>query len=179
MKRLPRSFYARDTQLVAKDLLGKLLVRSHRGKKLVARITETEAYVGEDDLASHARFGKTKRNAVIYGQAGHAYIYFIYGMYDMLNIVTDEKDFPAAVLIRRTGEFDGPGKLTRALHITRALNGEDVVTSGKLYLLDDGFRVKKKDILTSPRIGVAYAGKHAKLPWRYYLWVKKLVSEGV
>src|SRR5688572_15681769 len=100
MKRLPRKFYARDTHIVARELLGKLLVREYRGKKVIARITETEAYVGEDDLASHARFGKTQRNAIMYGEAGHAYVYFIYGMYDMLNIVTEAKDFPAAVLIR-------------------------------------------------------------------------------
>lgn len=168
MKRLPRSFFARDTHIVAKDLLGKVLVRNYRGRKFSGRITETEAYVGENDLASHARFGKTKRNAIMYGEAGHAYIYFIYGMYDMLNIVTDKKNFPAAVLIRSVGTWAGPGKLTRAMKITRQLNGEDVVTSKRLYVADDGFRVPRKDIQTGPRIGVTYAGKHAKLPWRYF-----------
>lgn len=168
MKRLPRKFYSRDTHMVARELLGKLLVRNYRGRIFSARITEVEAYVGEDDLASHARFGKTKRNAVMYGKAGHAYIYFIYGMYDMLNIVTDKKDFPAAVLVRSAGEWDGPGKLCKGLHITRAMSGEDLVTSKRLYIADGGFRVKARDIKTSPRIGVAYAGKHAMLPWRYY-----------
>lgn len=168
MKRLPRSFFARDTHIVAQELLGKLLVREYRGKKFVVRMTETEAYIGENDLASHGRFGKTKRNTVMYGKAGHAYIYFIYGMYDMLNIVTDKKDFPAAVLIRSAGELAGPGKLTRAMHITRKLNDEDLVISKRLYIADDGFRVLKQDIKTSPRIGVAYAGKYATLPWRYY-----------
>lgn len=149
-------------------MLGKLLVREYRGKQFTARITETEAYVGEDDLASHARFGKTKRNLLMYGEAGHAYIYFIYGMYDMLNIVTDKKDFPAAVLVRSAGGWNGPGKLTCAMHITRALSGEDMVTSKRLYIADDGFQVGKQAIKASPRIGVAYAGKHAKLPWRYH-----------
>lgn len=168
MTRLPRKFYSRDTQVVAQELLGKLLVRTYRGKKLATRITETEAYVGEDDLASHARFGRTKRNAIMYGEPGQAYIYFIYGRYDMLNIVTDKKDFPAAVLVRAAGEWNGPGKLTRAMHITRQLNGEDLVISKRLYVADDGFRVSKRDVKASPRIGVPYAGKHAKLPWRYY-----------
>lgn len=150
------------------------------GKKMwLGRIFEVEAYIGEDDLASHARFGKTNRNAIMYGEAGHAYIYFIYGMYDMLNIVTDKKDFPSAVLIRgvtpsqpppvRGGiKLDGPGKLTKFMRITRKLNGEDLVTSKRLYVADDGFRVPKGAIQTSPRIGVAYAGKHAELPWRYF-----------
>jgi len=168
MKRLPRSFFARDTHIVARELLGKLLVRQYRGKKIIARINETEAYVGEDDLASHARFGKTQRNTIMYGEAGYAYVYFIYGMYDMLNIVTDKHDFPAAVLIRSAGDWNGPGKLTRALRITRKLNGEDLVSSKHLYVTDDGFRVKKQDIQVSPRIGVSYAGKHAQLPWRYF-----------
>ncbi len=169
MKRLPRSFFARDTHVVAKELLGKLLVRNYRGQKIMARIMETEAYIGEDDLASHARFGKTQRNAVMYGEAGHAYVYFIYGMYNMLNIVTDKKEFPAAVLVRAAGKWNGPGKLTRAMHITRKLNGEDLITSKRLYLADDGFRVSKQNTKTSPRIGIPYAGEHAKLPWRYYL----------
>lgn len=133
------------------------------------RIIEVEAYVGEDDLASHARFGKTKRNEVMYGRAGHAYVYLIYGMYDMLNIATDQEHFPAAVLIRAVNGWNGPGKLTKAMRITRELNGEDVVVSTRLYLIDDGYRVSKKEIKTRPRIGVGYAGAHANLPWRYLL----------
>jgi DNA-3-methyladenine glycosylase len=179
MKRLSRAFFARETHRVAKDLLGKLLVHKSHGKTFTGRIFEVEAYVGEDDLASHARFGKTKRNEIMYGQAGHAYIYFIYGMYDMLNIVTDKKNFPAAVLIRgvtpslsppvRGEVWNGPGKLTRAMKITRKLNGEDLVTSKRLYVVDDGFRVPKGAIYASPRIGVEYAGRWAKKHWRYYL----------
>lgn len=122
----------------------------------------------------------------MYGKAGHAYIYFVYGVYDMLNIVTDTKDFPAAVLIRaavitpevagtdssgvaKRGILPGPGILTHAMHITRKLNGEDLVTSKHLYIAEDGFRVSKRDIKISPRIGIPYAGKHAKLPWRYFI----------
>lgn len=179
-KRLSRSFFTRDTRMVAKELLGKLIVRTYRDKKIAARILETEAYVGEDDLASHARFGKTKRNTIMYGKAGHAYVYFIYGMHDMLNIVTDKKDFPAAVLIRGAlfvngapsgpeAALRGPGRLTRALKITRALNGEDMVNSRRLYVADDGYQAGKGQIQRTPRIGVEYAGKHAALLWRYVL----------
>lgn len=179
MKRLPRSFFARDSHTVAKALLGKVLVHKSGKKIFSGRICEVEAYVGEQDRASHARFGKTQRNAIMYGEAGHAYIYFIYGMYDMLNIVTDKEHFPAAVLIRgvvlmngvprgREATLRGPGVLTREMKITRKLNGEDLVTSKRLFVADDGFRVPKKAIQASARIGVAYAGKHAKLPWRYF-----------
>jgi DNA-3-methyladenine glycosylase len=169
LKPLPRSFFARDTHVVARTLLGKLLVRQWRGKIVTARISEVESYVGEDDAASHARAGKTARTALMYGAAGHAYVYLIYGMYHCLNVVTDKKDFPAAVLIRGAGDYTGPGKLCRALHITRALNGEDLVTSQRLWIADDGWRPQRTAINATPRIGVDYAGEHALLPWRYIL----------
>jgi len=198
--KLPRVFYTRNTHIVARALLGKLLVRTWHGKTFAVRITEVESYVGEDDAACHASRGKTKRNAVMFGEAGHAYVYFIYGMYHCLNVVTEEKDFPAAVLIRggvltapsvplesgtpplgkgrKTAQkLDGPGKLCRALHITRVQNGEDLVTSEKLLIADDGYRVRKKDIVTTPRIGVAYAGEDALLPWRYFLDVSPLLRQ--
>lgn len=98
--KLPRKFYKKNTLKVAQDLLGKILVRKYRGKKLVGKIVETEAYIGKDDLACHASRGLTKRNRVMFGQAGFAYIYIIYGMYYCLNIVTEKEGFPAAVLIR-------------------------------------------------------------------------------
>lgn len=174
-KPLPRSFYARNTHAVAKDLLGKLLVRTWRNKKSIGRIVEVESYVGENDTACHASKGKTKRTEVMFGDAGHAYVYLIYGMYHCLNIVTEHKDVPAAVLIRGitpvhniTTKTDGPGKVTRALHITRVQNAEDLTTSDRLYIADDGTRISKDSIQTSPRIGVEYAGADALLPWRYY-----------
>src|SRR6187431_2970286 len=95
-KKLSQKFYARDTHVVAKELLGKLLVRQWRGKTLVVRINEVESYVGEDDKASHASRGRTPRTAVMYGRSGHAYVYLIYGMYNCLNVVTDRQNFPAA-----------------------------------------------------------------------------------
>lgn len=193
-RKLARSFYARDTHVVAKDLLGKLLVRRWRGKEIIGRILEVESYIGEDDAACHARFGRTKRNAIMFGEAGHAYVYLIYGMYHMLNVVTEKKGFPAAVLIRRVWPAElstttsygrlaertevslaaasllaGPGKLTRELVISRAQNGIDLVTSKQLLIVDDGFHITEGEVITSPRIGVEYAGEDALLPWRYEL----------
>src|SRR3989344_5142270 len=98
--RLGRKFFARGTHTVARELLGKLLVHRWRGRNICGRITEVESYVGENDKASHASRGKTQRTAVMFGEAGHAYVYLIYGMYNCLNIVTEHKDFPAAILIR-------------------------------------------------------------------------------
>ena len=169
IKKLPREFYARDTHVVAKELLGKLLIRSWRGKQLVVRINEVESYVGEDDLASHARRGRTPRTEIMYGEAGHAYIFLIYGMYHCLNIVTEQPGFPAAVLIRGAEAWNGPGKLTRALHITRAQNQLDLTVSNALYVADDGFHVSPASIIATPRIGVDYAGEHALNPWRYLI----------
>jgi len=139
---------------------------------MTARICEVESYVGENDRACHAAKGKTKRCEVMFGEAGHAYVYLIYGMYHCLNIVTERIGFPAAVLVRgakweRKELLDGPGKLCRAMHITRAQNGEDLAKAEKLFVVDDGFVVPASDVRTTPRIGVDYAGEDAKLPWRY------------
>lgn len=194
--RLSQLFFARDTHIVARALLGKLLVRRWHGQELVGRITEVESYVGEDDAACHASHGKTARNEVMFCEAGHAYVYLIYGMYNCLNVVTERKDFPAAVLIRsleplhgiatmqklrRTDNIyhvtTGPGKLTKAFAITRRLNGEDLTISSQLFVADDGYQVPKSSITISARIGVDYAGKHAALPWRYYLKNSPFVSK--
>jgi DNA-3-methyladenine glycosylase len=185
---LKHDFFAQDTHEVARGLLGKLLVRSWRDKNIVGRIMETESYVGENDKACHAAKGKTKRTEVMFGAAGYAYVYLIYGMYHCLNVVTERKGFPAAVLIRalepmeeidmmekyrNTNVFSnlttGPGKLTQALKITRALNGENLALSDKLFVMDDGLEVNQRNITTAPRIGVDYAGEDAKLLWRYYV----------
>jgi DNA-3-methyladenine glycosylase len=174
--RLSTSFFARDTHRVARQLLGKLLVRELSGQKLIGRLTEVESYVGVDDLACHASKGRTPRTEVMFGPPGHAYVYLIYGLHHCFNIVTDQTGFPAAVLIRGlepvagfTGLANGPGKLTKALNITRELNRENLATSPLLYLADDGFTVNPQDIQTSPRIGVDYAGPCALYPWRYFL----------
>ena len=175
MKRLPQSFYARDTQRVAKDLLGKVLVRKHGALVLQGRICEVESYQGEDDGACHASKGKTKRTEIMYGPAGYAYVYMIYGMYHCLNVVTEVENFPAAVLIRAVipmqhmqHKTDGPGKLCREFFINREQNGINLAASDELFIADDGTRIPQQHILTSQRIGVAYAGNDALLEWRYF-----------
>ncbi|MFA6160224.1 MAG: DNA-3-methyladenine glycosylase [Parcubacteria group bacterium] len=169
MNTLNQTFYNQNTLKVAKGLLGCFLVRK-KGKKIIrAMITETEAYRGFDDLASHASKGETARNELMFGEAGHAYIYLVYGMHWMLNIVTEEKDFPAAVLIRgvnlldEKGEIvkklDGPAKLTKIFGITGKLNGIDI-TQQEILWVEKG-SLKKRKILKSKRVGVDYA-KHSK-----------------
>ena len=174
--------------MVAEGLLGKVLVRRYRGREIRGRILETEAYIGEDDRACHARFGKTKRNAVMFGPAGHTYIYLCYGLHELLNIVTESDGFPAAVLVRKIepmGEYEppyksyGPGNLTRYLKIDRRLNGEDLAESSKLWVEDDGFRLKRSQIKKAARVGVSYAGEHAKREWRRYIKLKSKNQKAV
>ena len=165
--RLGREFYYRDTVVVAKGLLGKVLVKGKR--ELI--ITETEAYLGREDLASHARFGPTQAKRIMWETGGLLYVYFIYGMYEMANIITGRVGEPCAVLLRagivpRTKEvIDGPGKLSKYLRITRQDKGVNLTTSSTLLLEDRGYRLKK--IVAAPRIGVGYAGVWAKKKLRY------------
>jgi DNA-3-methyladenine glycosylase len=173
--KLPRDFYARPTLRVARDLLGKVLVhRSARGEVRRARIVETEAYIGEEDRACHASRGRTARTEVMFGPPGHAYVYFVYGMHHCLNAVTEREGFPAAVLIRGAvalegvgGNLVGPGRLTRGMGITRALNGADLC-GGTLYV-EDAAEVPRARVRRGPRVGVAYAGAWARKPWRFVL----------
>jgi DNA-3-methyladenine glycosylase len=170
---IKRNFYNRNTIQVAQDLLGCFLVREYKGKIMRAMITETEAYRGEHDLASHASRGRTARTEIMYGKPGHAYVYMIYGMYFMLNIVTEKKDFPAAVLIRAVGaihelslRLDGPGKLTKHFHIDKSLNGYDL-TKGKKLWLEYPKSKKRLKIIKSPRVGVDYARHCKKWKWNF------------
>jgi DNA-3-methyladenine glycosylase len=160
-RKLTRTFFARDAIEVAPDLIGKILVHRLRGNELKARIVETEAYVGPHDLACHASKGRTGRTEVMFGRAGHAYVYLIYGMYQMLNIVTGEKGDAQAVLIRAGEALDGweadlsgPGKFARAMRISRSQNGLDM-TGGELFLLDDP--ADRPQVVRSKRVGVDYA----------------------
>ena len=174
-RKLPRSFYARETLRVARDLIGLHLVHSGPHGKQIGRIVETEAYRGPRDLAAHSSKGRTARTEVMFGPPGHAYVYLIYGFWNCLNVVTAAKGVPHAVLIRAlepvAGIHDtthGPGLLCRALHIDRALNGTDL-TGGTLWLerpTDADYR--KPKIVRGPRIGVDYAGDWAKKPWRFF-----------
>ncbi|HEV2949470.1 MAG TPA: DNA-3-methyladenine glycosylase [Gemmataceae bacterium] len=160
-KKLSRAFYERPAIDLAPDLLGKILVHRRGGRKFRARIVETEAYVGVHDLACHASKGRTRRTEIMFGPAGHAYVYLIYGIYPMFNIVASALDDAQAVLIRAAEPLDdwdadlsGPGKLTRACGITCAQNGADL-TGRELFLLDDG--ASRPTIAVTKRVGVDYA----------------------
>jgi DNA-3-methyladenine glycosylase len=163
LKKIGHSFYRRDAKKLARDLIGTILVRRVRGREFRARIVETEAYVGPQDLASHSSKGLTKRTEVMFGPAGHAYVYLVYGMYEMFNIVVGKTGSGQAVLIRSAEPLDGwkadlsgPGKLTRTLKITRSVNGRDL-TRDTLYLVFDPDYQPR--IRSANRIGVEYAGK--------------------
>jgi len=184
IKRVSGAFFRQSTADVARGLLGKILIRVYRGRILAGRITEVERYGGAHDQASHAWRGRTQRTEPMFGPPGSAYVYLIYGMYHCLNIVTEQQDVPAAVLIRSveplqgvSGLTTGPGRLTRAFHITRQLNTEDITTSTRLYIADDGVRLVPRDIASRPRIGVGYARKAALLPWRLHIKDSPFVSK--
>ncbi len=157
-KILGKDFFEKKTLDIAQNLLGKYLVRHVNGKVIAEKITEVEVYVGKHDLASHSSKGKTKRTKVMFGEAGTLYVYLVYGMYWMLNIVTEEKDYPAAVLIRSTEHFKGPGVLTRELKITGKLNNKTASRKNGLWFEDREEKISLKNIKRMPRIGVAYAG---------------------
>jgi DNA-3-methyladenine glycosylase len=173
--RLAKEFFEKQTLWVAENLLGKFLVRRWRGKEIRTLITETEAYCGFNDRASHASRGMTLRNKVMFGPAGFAYVYLIYGMHYCLNVVTEQEGYPAAVLIRGVNQVDfpnaklnGPGKLTKALHIDKSLNGENIVASRKLWI-EANDRYRLINVKKGRRIGVDYAGSWAKKPWRFWI----------
>jgi len=166
--RLLRDFFTRDVLAVAPELIGKTLVVNLPGG-IAGRytITEVEAYRGMEDKACHASKGRTPRTEIMYSNGGHLYIYLIYGMYWMLNVVTGKEDNPQAVLIRGLSGIQGPGRLTKSLGIDRSLNCEDIVTSEKVWFEDTGIR---PEIKTGARIGIDYAGDYWKSqPWRYFI----------
>lgn len=165
MNRLNSSFYTRDVLLVAPQLLGKTLVCNVNGDFLRHRITETEAYRGDGDLACHASKGRTSRTEVMFHQGGLIYVYLIYGMYWMLNIVTGPDNEPQAVLIRGFEGLYGPGRLTRKLHIDKSFYGENLMLSKRIWIEDDGFSPSYN---TGARIGIDYAGEWKDRPWRFY-----------
>jgi len=201
MAKLERSFYLRDTVTVARDLLGKALVHEVDGKRVSGIIVETEAYLGITDRAAHTYGGRrTARNEAMYGLGGHAYVYFIYGMYYCINAVAGQEGVPEAVLLRalepaegmefmaearyktaysrlsanqRKNLTNGPGKLCMALSIDRSMNGEDLCGS-RLYIEDSGYA---PEICTSRRIGIDYAGEDRDLPLRFYVKDKMFVSK--
>lgn len=175
--KLPRTFYARSTLVVARQLIGKILVRQDGGTRRAGRIVETEAYLGPADLAAHSARGRTARNEVMFGPAGHAYVYFIYGFWNCVNVVTREEGVPQAVLIRALEPLEGvadktwgPGLLCRALNIDRTLNGADLC-GPELWIeppLTAGTAKQRLRITRATRIGVDYAGDWAARLWRFY-----------
>jgi DNA-3-methyladenine glycosylase len=165
--RLERDFFGRDVLQVAPDLIGKILVRKFADGTISRfKIIETEAYRGEEDLACHASKGRTHRTEVMYHNGGKVYVYLIYGMYQMLNFVTAGENNPQAVLIRGIEGFNGPGKLTRRLQIDKSFYGEDLATSDRLWVENDG---TIHEFLTGTRIGIDYAGGWKDKPWRFIL----------
>ena len=193
-KKLPRSFYLRPTLIVAKELLGKYLVRKFRGKTLIGKIVEVEAYLGELDPASHAYRGKTKRNEVMYWKGGHLYVYFTYGMHFCANVVTEKEGIGHAVLLRAVEPIEGievmrkkrgftadeanyrmltngPAKLCEALGIARAQNGTGLL--GNEIFLTEGETIPKSQIVATTRIGIKN-GTEKK--WRFYVKGNPFVS---
>lgn len=185
MPPLPADFYARPTLSVARDLLGARLVRILDGVRLAGLITETEAYIGETDLACHARAGKTARTRVMYGSPGRAYVYFNYGMHWMLNVVTEREGFPAAVLIRavepetgldviaqrrakakRADWANGPAKLTAAFGITQAQNEYDLSDASAGLWIEPGVVISDANVTIGPRVGLYNVPE----PWKSIAW---------
>jgi DNA-3-methyladenine glycosylase len=188
MSQLSRAFFARDTLVVARELLGQRLVRVLDGVRLSGRIVEVEVYVGEGDQASHARFGRTRRNAPMYGPPGHAYVYFIYGMHHCVNAVTEREGYPAAVLVRALEPLEGieemrvrrwpepaegprnrsdrqltsgPARLCQALDIDRRFDRADLCAPGALLFLEEDVRGDERALI---------------VPWRFYVRDSEYVS---
>lgn len=194
---IPRPFFHRRTDLVARDLLGCLLVRESNGTRLSGRIVEAEAYRGEEDLACHAKAGRTRRTEVMYGPPGVAYVYFTYGMHWMLNVVTEKEGFPAAILIRAVEPIEGievmrrlrgmnevsllckgPGRLTQAMAIQKAENGLDFCQETSSLRIESGIEPKTREIGASPRIGLGRTPEPwLSKRWRFYLKGNSFVSK--
>ncbi len=174
-QKITRDFYARDTLTVARELIGMHLVHAQGGTRRAGRIVETEAYQGPEDLAAHSSRGRTPRTEVMFGPPGYAYVYFIYGFWHCLNVVTAAQGVPHAVLLRALEPVTGieqrtwgPGLLCRAMRIDRALNGADLCAD--VLWLERPSTAKRRPprIARAPRIGVDYAGEWARRPWRFY-----------
>jgi DNA-3-methyladenine glycosylase len=183
VQKLPRTFYDRDTTLVARELLGKFLVHVSGGIKRVGKIVETEAYLGPHDLAAHSAKGLTARTRPMFGSPGHAYVYLIYGIHHCMNVVTEREGHASAVLLRAIepmknieGRTQGPGLLCRAMEIDRRLNAHNLLSDN--FYIAAPEQVEKFSIAKSPRIGVDYAKHWAKRHLRFYIKDNPFVSRG-
>jgi DNA-3-methyladenine glycosylase len=182
MKKLPRSFYNRDPVVVARELLGKLLVHDSGDVKRVGRIVEVEAYLGPHDRAAHSARGLTERTKVMFGPPGHAYVYLIYGMHWCMNVVTQREGMASAVLLRALEPMEnidsrtqGPGLLCRAMKIDKRLNAHDLL-SNDFYVADAG-NPENFSVVRRPRVGVDYAGHWARRLLRFYIRGNSFVSK--
>lgn len=197
MKKLPKAFYERnDVIAIAKDLLGKILVTKFDGIETSGRIVEVEAYNGVIDKASHSFGGRrTKRTEIMYGDGGLSYVYLCYGIHHLFNVVTNDKEIPHAILIRavepvkgaekmlsrtKKKKIDhtltrGPGNVAKALGISTVNTGHSLL-SKQLFIAEDGYILRQKNIISTPRIGVDYAGEDAKLLYRFYIKDNPYVS---
>lgn len=170
-KVLSAKFFNRSASAVAKDLLGKFLVRKYRGRELAHMIAEVEIYDGLKDKGSHAWRGRTKRNFPMFGPAGIWYVYFTYGMHYMLNIVTGPENYPAAILIRGIDGIFGPARLTKKLKIDKNFNNKPANKKSGLWIEDRGVKIGRGQICAGPRIGIDYAGEFWKRKeWRFWLY---------
>jgi DNA-3-methyladenine glycosylase len=181
MRKLPRSFYDRDTIVVAKELLGKLLVHESHGVQRIGKIVEVEAYLGPHDLAAHSAKGLTERTKVMFGPPGHAYVYLIYGVHHCMNVVTEHEGHASAVLLRAIepvenieGRTCGPGLLCRAMKIDRRLNSHDLLSDN--FFIAQSKNSEAFTIVKRPRIGVDYAKHWAKRHLRFYIKGNPFVS---
>ena len=181
MQPLPRNFYDRDTILVARELLGKLLVHQSGGIERIGKIVEVEAYLGEHDLAAHSSKGLTERTKIMFGPPGHAYVYLIYGMHNCMNVVTEREGHASAVLLRAVepvknleGRTQGPGLLCRAMGIDRRLNGHDLLSDDFFIAAPES--AEKFPVVKRPRIGVDYARHWARRHLRFYIKGNPFVS---
>jgi len=179
--KLPRTFYDRDTVLVAQELLGKWLVHKHNHVERIGKIVEVEAYLGEHDLAAHSSKGRTERTKTMFGPPGHAYVYLIYGVHHCMNVVTERTGNGAAVLLRAVepvknleGRTQGPGLLCRAMQIDRRLNGHDLLSDD--FFIAEPETTEKITIVKRPRIGVDYAKHWARRLLRFYIKANAFVS---
>ena len=181
MQRISRSFYDRDTTLVAQELLGKWVVHRTAAGERIGKIVEVEAYLGAHDLASHSAKGLTARTKTMFGLPGHAYVYLIYGVHHCLNVVTEHKGVGAAVLIRAlepvkniSGRTQGPGLLCRAMDIDLRLNGHDLVSDE--FFIAASASAEKLSVVKRPRIGVDYAKHWARRLLRFYIRDNPFIS---
>lgn len=168
-ERIPKTYFqTNDTLELAKDLIGKTLVRQFEdGRILRSRITETEAYIGSEDLACHASKGRTPRTEVMFLEGGKIYVYLIYGRYWLLNFVSGLVDQPHAILIRAVEDCSGPGRLGDLLELNRSFYGEDIETSERLWLEESSI---EGEITSTPRIGIQNSGEiWVNKPWRFLL----------